>query len=227
MKGMIAGLLTLLTLLAAPAVARADAAMEGRVAKAEIAELVNNWGFWRDQERWAELSSAFHPGGTISISWYDGPHEGFVEASKMIAARGGAILKHQLGVPSIRVEGARAVSEVNVVIMVRASAPFGTVDTSSYARFIDMLEKRDGEWKIAKRVAVYEKDRIDPVDMPALPPTVFEGLDQFPAELRFLAASMKRGGIDLSRSVVLDRSPAMRDLYSKAGAWLQGGKTAR
>src|SRR3989344_3654876 len=97
-------------------------------AKAEIAELVNNWGFYRDQERWEELSSVFHPGGTISISWYDGPHEGFVEASKMIASRGGAVLKHQFGVPSIQVAGTRAASEVNVAIMVRNTVPFGTVD---------------------------------------------------------------------------------------------------
>lgn len=226
MKNMITAFLALIALLAVPAVARADAPREGMddmTAKVEIAELVNNWGFWRDQERWPELSSAFHPGGTISISWYDGSHDGFVEASKVIAARGTALLKHQFGVPSIRVEETRAVSEVNVIIMVRSSAPFGAVDTSSYARFIDMLEQRDGAWKIQKRVAVYEKDRIDPVDMPALPAAVFEGLDAFPAELRFLAASMKKAGIELSKTVVLDRSPEAKALYDEADAWLAGG----
>ncbi|MBO6668734.1 nuclear transport factor 2 family protein [Parvibaculum sp.] len=225
MKSLAIALVALAAAFAAPAAMRADSLREGTdsmTAKSEIAELVNNWGFYRDQERWEELSSVFHPGGTISISWYDGPHEGFVEASKMIAAGGAALLKHQLGVPSIRVEGARAVSEVNVIIMVRASTPFGAVDTSSYARFIDMLEKRDGAWKIRKRVAVYEKDRIDPVDMPALPPALFEGLDEFPAELRFLAASMKRGGIELSKTVVLDRSAEMKALYGEADAWLAG-----
>lgn len=191
-------------------------------AKAEIAELVNNWGFWRDQERWEELSSVFHPGGTISISWYDGPHEGFVEASKMIASRGGALLKHRLGVPSVRVAGTRAASEVNVAIMLRSTASFGTVDTTSHARFVDLLEKRDGAWRISKRVAIYEKDRIDPVGMAHLPEAVFQGLDEFPAELRFLAAGMKRGGVDLSKSVVLDRSPAAEALYAERDAWLAG-----
>lgn len=225
MKSFAMALVALVAAFAAPAAMRADSLREGTdsmTAKVEIAELVNNWGFYRDQERWEELSSVFHPGGTISISWYDGPHEGFVEASKMIAASGTALLKHQFGVPSIRVAGDRAVSEVNVIIMVRASAPFGTVDTTSYARFIDMLEKRDGAWKVQKRVAVYEKDRIDPVDMPALPPALFEGLDQFPAELRFLAASMKRGGIELSKTVVLDKSEASKALYGEADAWLAG-----
>lgn len=193
------------------------------MAKAEIAELVNNWGFYRDQERWEELSSVFHPGGTISISWYDGPHEGFVEASKMIASRGGALLKHQLGVPSIRVAGMRAASEVNVAIMLRSTAPFGTVDTTSHARFVDMLEKRDGAWRISRRAAIYEKDRIDPVDMAHLPDAVFQGLNEFPVELRFLAAGMKRGGVELSGSVVLDKSPEAKALYTERDAWLAGG----
>ncbi|MEQ9151486.1 MAG: nuclear transport factor 2 family protein [Parvibaculaceae bacterium] len=225
MKSMTMACLALIAVLAAPASLRADASSGGTdmTAKSEIAALVNNWGFYRDQERWAELSSVFHPGGTISISWYDGPHEGFVEASKMIAANGTALLKHQFGVPSIRVEGGRAVSEVNVVIMVRSSAPFGIVDTTSHARFVDLIEKRDGAWKIRKRVAIYEKDRIDPVDMPALPAAVFEGLDAFPAELRFLAASMKKAGIELSKTVVLDRSPEAKALYDEADAWLAGG----
>lgn len=225
MKSIMAALAALFAVAAVSPIACANASGEGKdeaMAKAEIAELVNNWGFYRDQERWEELASVFHPGGTISISWYDGPHQGFVEASKMIAASGTALLKHQFGIPAIRVAGARAVSEVNVIIMVRSATPAGTVDTTSYARFIDMLEERDGAWKIAKRVAVYEKDRIDPVDMPALPAALFEGLDQFPAELRFLAASMKRGGIDLSETVVLDKSDAAKALYAEADQWLGG-----
>ena len=222
------GTTTLRALLAAlvlPASAGVRAETKGTddmASKIEIAELVNNWGFYRDQERWKELASVFHPGGTISISWFDGPHEGFVEASKRIAAAGTALLKHQLGVPSIRVAGNRAVSEVNVVIMVRTKTGFGSIDTSSYARFIDLFEKKNGAWKIQKRVAVYEKDRVDPVDMPALPDAFFVGLDEFPEELSFLGAGMKKGGIELSKTLVLDKSPEMSALYEEGDAWLGG-----
>jgi hypothetical protein len=31
-------------------------------------------------------------------------------------------------------------------------------------RYVDRHEKRDGEWRIARRVIVYDFDRIDPVD---------------------------------------------------------------
>lgn len=191
-------------------------------ARMEIADLVNNWAFFRDQEKWDALSATFHDGGTISLSWYAGPHDGFVAASRQLAARGGALLKHYIGVPRIRLEGSRALSEVNVTIMVRAKTPAGEVDTTSYARFIDRIERRDGAWRIVQRVAVYEKDRADPVDRASLPDAFFEGLEKYPAELKFLAASLDRGGIPLSPSTILDKSPELAALLTENEAWLAG-----
>ena len=191
-------------------------------ARMEIADLVNNWAFFRDQEKWDALSATFHDGGTISLSWYAGPHEGFVAASRRLAARGGALLKHYIGVPRIRIEDSRALSEVNVTIMVRTNTPGGEVDTTSWARFIDRIERRDGAWRIVQRVAVYEKDRADSVDRAALPDAFFEGLDKYPAELKFLAASLDKGGIPLSPATVLDKSPALAALHRENEVWLAG-----
>lgn len=105
-----------------------------------IAARINAWAFARDQQDWDALRDAFHPDGTISISWYDGPNEGFVAASQRLAAGGNAIAKHHLGVPKVRVRGDRALSEVDVTIMLRAPTPAGEVDTTSFARFFDRLE---------------------------------------------------------------------------------------
>jgi len=190
--------------------------------RTEIADLVNNWAFFRDQEKWDALSATFHKDGTISLSWFDGPHEGFVAASRQLAARSGALLKHYVGGPHIRINGDRALSEVNVTIMVRAKTPAGEVDTTSYARFIDRIEKRDGAWKILKRTAVYEKDRVDAVDRAALPDGFFEGLDRFPEQLKFLAASLDKGGIPLSPATMLDKSPQFAALHAEGDAWLAG-----
>ncbi|ABS64059.1 PEP2-like protein [Parvibaculum lavamentivorans DS-1] len=189
-------------------------------ARTEIADLVNNWAFYRDQEAWSKLGATFHDEGTISLSWFDGPHKGFVAASQNLAKNNRALLKHYVGVPRIRVEGDRALSEVNVTIMVRVKTPAGEIDTTSYARFIDRIEKRDGKWKLLKRTAVYEKDRADPVDRPALPEAFFEGLDRYPAELRFLASSLDKGGVELSKATVLDKGPELAALHLEGEAWL-------
>ena len=37
-------------------------------------------------------------------------------------------------------------------------------DLTSHARFLDRLEKRNGAWKLVERAAVYERDRLDPVE---------------------------------------------------------------
>jgi len=188
----------------------------------EIADLINRWAFYRDQERWQALRETFAPAGTISISWFSGTHDDFVTESMTIAARGRSTLKHQLGVPAVTVNGERALSEVNVVIMVRASTPAGEIDTSSFARFLDRMTKVDGRWRFVERVGIYEKDRIDPVDRPALPAGLYEGAAEHPREIRFLARSLTAAGLSVSPRTVLDKSEAMRALYRDAERWLEG-----
>jgi hypothetical protein len=191
-------------------------------AEFEIAACINEWAFYRDQEEWDGLLGTFHEGGKISLSWYEGPYEGFVAASKQLAAGGNALLKHRLGVPKIRVQGDRALSEVDVTIMVRARTPAIEVDTTSYARFYDRLERRDDAWRLRVRTAIYEKDRADPVSAPTLPATFFEGLERFPTEVRFLASSLDRVGARLSESLVIDKSQRLAELYREGEAWLAG-----
>lgn len=116
----------------------------------------------------------------------------------------------------------RALSEVDVTIMVRARTPIAEVETTSYARFYDRLERRDGVWKIRMRTAIYEKDRADPVSAPSLPAEFFAGLERFPTEVRFLAASLERVGAKLSESLVLDKSERLAELYRSGEAWLAG-----
>src|ERR1044072_8555570 len=46
--------------------------------KTICAELVQAWGFARDQGRWDDLLAIFHPGGEIAVSWFRGPYTEFV-----------------------------------------------------------------------------------------------------------------------------------------------------
>jgi hypothetical protein len=186
----------------------------------EIAELINNWTFYRDQGSWDELLGTFTSGGTICLSWFDGPYEDFVAASKQLATNPNVLIKHHIGIPRIKISGNKAISEASVTIRVRAKTPVGEVDTTSYARFYDQVEKRAGHWKISKRVAIYEWDRVDPVQQATLPEAMFKDLDQYPAPVRFLASSVKKLGGELSKSTVLDKSPQLAALYESGNAWL-------
>ena len=46
--------------------------------KSICAELVQAWGFARDQGKWDDLAAIFHPGGEIAVSWFRGPYPEFV-----------------------------------------------------------------------------------------------------------------------------------------------------
>jgi hypothetical protein len=190
------------------------------IAKTEIAELVNGWAFFRDQGNWDALLSTFHDDGTICISWIDGPFATFVAASKLAAGNQSLTLKHYIGVPMIDVRGDRATSEVDVTIMLRVKTTAGEVDVISYARFFDLVEKRNGTWKIFRRTGIYERDRAEPVDKATLPDTFFQGLGAYPAELRFLASTLARFGVSTSPTTVLDKSPEVQKLYEDGAAWL-------
>ena len=75
----------------------------------------------------------------------------------------GGSSKHLIMAPLVRVNGARALGETSIVIIVRQVIADLSVDMTSRARFLDRLERRDGQWKILERAAVYEQDRLDPV----------------------------------------------------------------
>src|SRR5262249_44292396 len=87
--------------------------------KFACAEVIQAWGFARDQGRWPELLATFHPDGEIAVSWFKGAFPEFVERCKRNMQSGGGRSKHLLWPSSVRVAGDRALAETNVAIMVR------------------------------------------------------------------------------------------------------------
>ena len=68
--------------------------------KLACADVIVSWGLYRDQRRWPELLSTFHPDGEIAVSWFRGPFAEFVEHCK----RGGPS-KHLIMAPLVQVNG--------------------------------------------------------------------------------------------------------------------------
>ncbi|MFT0138050.1 nuclear transport factor 2 family protein [Alcanivoracaceae bacterium MT1] len=181
---------------------------------------------WRDQKRWGDLRATFTDDGTISISWYDGAVEGFIEASKAMAKDSNTLTKHRIDSPRISICGERALAETDVTIMVRASVAGQDVDVTSYARFFDRLRRENGIWKIQARTGIYEKDRIDPVGPSILLSMInsFANYDQYPGELKHLAYGLDKKGYRLMDTVVTSGGDRENALKSEALAWLaQGG----
>ncbi len=194
--------------------------------KAACAELIQNWGTFRDQGKWKELRATFTADGHISVSWFRGPFDQFVERCRASFGAAHSWSRHHLFTPNIKLAGDRAVAETGVVIRVRQLFDGIAVDLTSCGRFLDRMERHSDRWQIAERAAIYERDRLDPVE----PSPAFEQLfksantAQYPEQYRYMAFRLAHApGRSLASVIYRDGGPETADLYARFSGWLAGG----
>jgi hypothetical protein len=187
------------------------------------ADLTQTWGLCRDQGRWPELLATFHPDGQIAVSWFRGPFPDFVERCKQNFGTG-TRAKHLIWPAAVRGRGTRALAETNVTILVRQQIEGVWVDLTSRARFLDRLERRKGHWGVVERAAIYELDRLDPVE----PSIVFVKLmqaataAQYPEPYRYMAFRVTAAGRTLANPVHYDGLPETEALKARYDIWIEG-----
>jgi hypothetical protein len=191
----------------------------------QIASLLMRWGHARDSDDWETLSGCFHDDATIHISWISGLAKDFVARSRAMATarKPGAHTKHLISGPWIRVNRNRAFSRCHANLYIRTTIDGREFDLQSWIRFFDLLERRDGVWRIVKRTAVYEKDRIDPVDPRGVSKDFFVDMDlsAFPASAKFLCYSLVRNGHSPSTDIISVYSDEERALREEGEVWLE------
>ena len=188
-----------------------------------ISELIHAWAYHRDRGNWEHLRDTFWPGATISLSWFDGPFEQFVDESRGMTEKGSQA-KHLVFQPLIKTNDNRAVSETNFVLLARGSNGPLEIDITTYARFYDLLEKREGSWRICKRTAIYERDRMDPVKPSLLfwILCIFIKLKKYPKSCRFLCFALEKAGYERTQNIVEDNSNELNLLYKSGDDFLLG-----
>src|SRR5689334_5664098 len=183
--------------------------------KQACAEVIQTWGLARDRGRWAELLATFAPEGEIAVSWFRGPFTDFVEKCRQSFAAG-MRSKHLIWPPIVRTNGGRAVAETNIAILVRQSIDGILVDLTSYGRFFDRLERRD-RWVIVERAAIYEQDRLDPVQPSAAFDAMMQNADvaKFPPAYRYMAFRVLAAGRPLAAPIYCDGMVETDALYAR------------
>jgi hypothetical protein len=191
--------------------------------KLACAELVQTWGLARDRGRWPELLATFAPEGEIAVSWFRGPFAAFVDRCRQAHAAGNRS-KHLIFPSLVRLNGGRAVAETNIVILVRQAIDGVACDLTAYGRFFDRMERRD-RWVIVERTAIYEQDRLDPVQPSAAFDAMMQAADvaQFPAPYRYMAFRVLAAGRSLAPPVHCDGTPETDALYARYNDWLEQG----
>lgn len=190
----------------------------------EIRRLRERWAFGRDYCDWDEIAACFHPGATVDISWYQGDVAGFIEASKTMMAELGPEerSKHWLGNARIWVNGERGVAEVDATIILRAYIDGYLFDFSARSRFYDLVEKRNGAWKIMKWNMIYDADRMDAVEPGKVPQAFYDGVDlnPYPHSCAYLCYRLAKSGRELSTNIVSINTQAEANLKADGERWL-------
>jgi hypothetical protein len=189
--------------------------------KSACAELIQSWGLYRDQGKWPELTATFTPDGEIAVSWFSGAFSEFVARCRA-SFEAGVRSKHLIFPSHVRLAGERALAETNIVILVRQKIGTVLADLTSYARFLDRLERRGGRWMIRERTAIYERDRLDPVEPSEDFAKLFKASDLsiYPEAYRYMAARLVAAGRTLAPVVYRDGTADTAQLYARYEGWL-------
>ena len=190
--------------------------------RSAITRVVNDWGLCRDAGRWDRLRALYAPDAEMLTTWFAGPASEFVDRSILAAQRGGKV-QHFIGAASVEVNGSRAIAETRMILMVRADVRDVEVDVTCFGRFYDRFVRQGNEWRISRRVPVYERDRINPVDPNATVPLDRASLTSFAEGYRHLAYVQMLGGATLTPGLPTAGSEEESRLCAEGATWLRDG----
>lgn len=180
----------------------------------QINDLITGW-MHRDLGNWDELRKLFHPDGTVAVTWFEGLASDFVDGSIRMGA---STLrnKHFIANPVVTFQGDKAIAETNSMIIGEDTRL--NLGATSHARFYDLVEKRDGQWKLFKRQAIYDMGYFT---FPLGPVEIDSAVEaKYPREYASLAYLLEKAGFPLGRVFATRGSDLERQMREHAKAWL-------
>jgi hypothetical protein len=189
-----------------------------------IRNAIAEWALARDTGQWEKLRSLYAPGATMQTTWFEGGADEFIERSAKGFGRS-AKAQHLVGASVIDLCDTRAIAETRIVLLLRAALGRAQVDVTCYGRFFDFFETHGSNWRICKRVPIYEKDRIDPVNPLEQLDIDREVLSQFAEGYRHLAYVQSRAGANVTQGLIEPGSVEEKDLYREGVEWLAQGRS--
>lgn len=183
-----------------------------------INDLINGW-MHRDLAQWDKLSALFHPEGTIEVTWFEGLASEFIQGS-MRMGKSDISTKHLIGTPVVSFNSTqdKAIAETNAMIIGQNHRL--EMGATCHNRFYDMLEKRQGVWRILRRQVVYD---FGSFDFPFGPVGIDkEAAKRYPAAYAPLAYLLEKSGFPVQRVFATQGSDLEIAMKKEAQSWLVG-----
>jgi ketosteroid isomerase-like protein len=145
-----------------------DAVLRRLLDESEIRALLARYARGIDRRDMDTVSSCYHPDATDAHGQYNGDVEGFIQNSISRWTGRSESMTHQFGQSLIEIDRDRAWVESYCLCYIRLRPEeqgASSMDRLGVIRFVDLLERRDGEWRIAHRKVVHHPGRLDPVEI--------------------------------------------------------------
>ncbi len=134
-------------------------------ARMEITDVLHLYCRALDRVELDLLADVYHPGAIDEHGVYNGDAEGFVEWLEAALVGPGSrykMMQHSISNIMIERTGDSAKVQSHFRAYHRGEDQSGTWDETLVGRYLDKFERRDGAWKIAHRVCVFDWSRIEP-----------------------------------------------------------------
>ncbi|WP_340589002.1 nuclear transport factor 2 family protein [Erythrobacter alti] len=132
-----------------------DAQLQAVVDKVQITECTARLARGEDRRDAGLIRSCWWPDATYDYGVQNGSFEEYL-AWVVPGADAIKNTQHVLGQSHIELNGDAAKAETHVISYHRVDMGAGDQDTCIGARYLDTFEKRDGEWRVANRVMLYD-----------------------------------------------------------------------
>jgi ketosteroid isomerase-like protein len=141
--------------------------------KAQIHDTLMRYSRGVDRGDGELVISCFHPDATLDMGRGPMAPAVLAEAITKMTATGAM---HFIGNEYVEVDGDTAYSETYFISYATVTDDGKSATRSRGGRYLDRFERRDGQWKIARRLLVDEWSRLDDLPAPMAPPAGRVGL---------------------------------------------------
>src|ERR1700722_7495485 len=138
--------------------------------KAQIHDALMRYSRGVDRGDGELVVSVFHPDATLDMGRGPMSAAALAEGITKMTATG---TMHFIGNEYVEVDGDAAYSETYFISYATITGQDQPATRSRGGRYLDRFERRDGQWKIARRLLVDEWSRLDDLPVPPAPPGRF------------------------------------------------------
>ena len=139
--------------------------------------------------------------------------------SQKLASKSVSIV-HLINPADIDIRGSKALAESVGVIMSRFDVNGNDYEFTIWCRFVNQVEKFEGNWKLLTLEVIYQRDLIVPV--PDSPPLDFSNIKDWPRKsYRFTTWHLRHRGLDVRDDLPgEDEEKSVDEVMDRNRAWI-------